>query len=317
LRILQATNHSAAHIIRHKATSFNKAVSELSAKSRWCLTGTPIQNKFEDIGALFAFIRARPFHNIGVFRRFIVNPFHESDSRRAEAVRRLVTLLDSLCIRRTKARLQLPDAKDLRKELEFSDPERIQYDNAVSDMSRRLKQQIDKSKSMHDFGLFQINLQLRILCNHGTYQSPFAWRQNSWLDMREFALTSMVATGEVVCSYCKQIMPVTSARNIYRMYGDQCRHAICDLCSGSTAEEGAEDETVQIPCPICAKIELLRGVKGRPAARKLLDADYFNHSGYSTKMTCLVSDLRENLSTKKRQVSYPTSANGLTTNNHD
>lgn len=45
-----------AHIIRHKGTTFNKAVSELNAKSRWCLSGTPIQNKLDDIGALFAYI---------------------------------------------------------------------------------------------------------------------------------------------------------------------------------------------------------------------------------------------------------------------
>jgi SWI/SNF-related matrix-associated actin-dependent regulator of chromatin subfamily A3 len=304
----RSTNVLAAHIIRRKGTLFNRAVSELSAKSRWCLTGTPIQNKFEDIGALFAFIRARPFHNIGMFRKLIANPFNESGKRRAIAVRRLVTLLDSLCIRRTKERLHLPQAEDLRKELTFSPAEQQQYDKTVRDMSRCLKQQVGNSKSMNDFGLFQINLQLRILCNHGTHQQPFAWKRNAWLenmrDMREFALTSMVATGEVVCSYCKETMPITSARNIYRMYGEQCRHAICDLCSVASLDEDAEDGDFEIQCPICAQTELLRDVKSRPAAKRVLDEHYFQPNGYSTKMACLVADLLENISDKKRHVSY-------------
>ncbi|RMZ85530.1 hypothetical protein DV737_g539, partial [Chaetothyriales sp. CBS 132003] len=189
-----------AHNIRRKDTLFNKAVSELSSKSRWCLTGTPIQNKFEDIGALFAFIRARPFHSISMFRRFISNPFSEGGKRRAVAVERLVTLMDSLCIRRTRARLKLPEAREIRKELVFSDLEQRQYDKTVSDMSRRLKNQVGNSKTKHNFGLFSVNLQLRILCNHGTYQNQLAWKQSAWLDMWEYALMSMVATGDVLIS---------------------------------------------------------------------------------------------------------------------
>ncbi|KAF2664318.1 hypothetical protein BT63DRAFT_460620 [Microthyrium microscopicum] len=284
-----------AHIIRRKGTLFNKAVSELSAKSRWCLTGTPIQNKFEDIGALFAFIRARPFHNIGMFRQFISNPFDDSKERRTEAIRRLATLIDALCIRRTKDRLKLPEAQDSRVELIFSDAEQRQYTKAVGDMNRNLRQQVGSSKSMHDFGLFQIQLQLRILCNHGTHQDPFAWKQNAWMDMRQYALTSLLATSEVVCSICNEIIPVTSAQNIYRMHGDECRHAICDGCSD--LKTGHQQNLFS--CPICMQVKLLKDVEERPAAKKILNAQYFRENGYSTKITQLVKDLTKNLNEKK------------------
>jgi SWI/SNF-related matrix-associated actin-dependent regulator of chromatin subfamily A3 len=235
-----------------------------------------------------------------MFRRFIANPFKEFE-RREVAVQRLVTLIDSLCIRRTKARLNLPEAQDTRKYLPFSDVERNQYDKAVYDMGRSLKQRVGSSKSMQDFGLFQIKLQLRILCNHGTYQSPFAWKQNAWRDMSEFALTSMMATGEVVCSVCDDIIPVTSAPNIYRMYGEQCRHAICDLCSGQSRGEDKENESIELKCPVCSQSESHRVTEGRSSARKISNEDYFQPDGRSTKMTCLVNDLTENLSEKKRQ----------------
>ncbi|KAF1984562.1 hypothetical protein K402DRAFT_422775 [Aulographum hederae CBS 113979] len=292
-----------AHVIRRKSTLFNKAVSELSAKSRWCLTGTPIQNRFEDIGALFAFIRARPFHNIGMFRRFISNPFNESNEQRTTAVNRLATLIDSLCIRRTKARLQLPKSQDLRRELKFSDAEQLQYAKSVSDMSRSLKQQAGNLASVYDFGLFHINLQLRILCNHGTYQRPFAWLQNAWLDVPHDALISMEGIGEAICSYCKQTMPITSARNIYRTYGDPCGHAICDLCSPASLDEKEEDETAEIPCPICAQAEVLRAnTGGTSATKRVPDEYYFLPNGYSTKMAYLVNDLKEDLDQKKSVV---------------
>jgi len=45
-----------AHFIRSPTTYLHKRVAELDAKFRWCLTGTPIQNRLDDIGALFAFL---------------------------------------------------------------------------------------------------------------------------------------------------------------------------------------------------------------------------------------------------------------------
>jgi SWI/SNF-related matrix-associated actin-dependent regulator of chromatin subfamily A3 len=231
-------------------------------------------------------------------------PFNGNNKSKAEAVRRLVTLIDSLCIRRTQARINLPKAQSLRKGLEFSREEHLQYKKAMSDMERSLKEQAGNSESLKDFGLFHITLQLRILCNHGTYQQPFAWRRNAaWTEMREFALTSMVATGQVVCSYCRQVMPVTSARNIYRLFGEQCRHAICDLCSGTADDGEAEDEKDEIQCPICAQNDLLRGIKAKSTARRVLDEHYFQADGYSTKMATLVSDLEEDLN-QKRQDPY-------------
>src|SRR5580700_441062 len=96
------TDMTLAHMIRRQATSFYRTVSELKARSRWSLTGTTIQNRLEDIGALFAFIRATPFHSIAMFRRFVTIPFDESEERQAVATQNLTLLLDSLCLRRSK-----------------------------------------------------------------------------------------------------------------------------------------------------------------------------------------------------------------------
>lgn len=85
-----------AHIIRRRVTSIYKAVSDLNANFRWCLTGSPIQNTLEDIGALFTFIKATPFDSIATFRHFIATPFSEGDERRTIASEKLGLLFDSL-----------------------------------------------------------------------------------------------------------------------------------------------------------------------------------------------------------------------------
>src|SRR5579862_5788259 len=125
-------------MIRRQATTLYRAVSELSANSRWCITGTPIQNRLEDIGALFAFIRARPFDSMAMFRRFIAAPFDESEERRTVASQRLSLLLDSLCLRRMKELLDLPEQQNRTRTLEFSQEERNQYERTKKIMIRAI-----------------------------------------------------------------------------------------------------------------------------------------------------------------------------------
>lgn len=49
-----------AHIVRNRKSQSLQGVCNLRGKHRWCLTGTPIQNKEEDLYALFKFLKCRP-----------------------------------------------------------------------------------------------------------------------------------------------------------------------------------------------------------------------------------------------------------------
>ena len=50
-----------AQKVKNRETKTSKAVCRLKAKYRWALTGTPIENKLDDIKSLFAFIRPGTF----------------------------------------------------------------------------------------------------------------------------------------------------------------------------------------------------------------------------------------------------------------
>ena len=88
-----------AHIIRNRLTEQSKACFLLQAERRWTLTGTPIQNKLDDVFPLLHFLREDPWSDLGWWRRVIARPFEEHDER---ALQRLKAVLQPLLLRRTK-----------------------------------------------------------------------------------------------------------------------------------------------------------------------------------------------------------------------
>jgi SWI/SNF-related matrix-associated actin-dependent regulator of chromatin subfamily A3 len=289
-----------AHIIRRQVTTFFRAVTELKARSRWCLTGTPIQNKLEDIGSLFAFIRAHPFHSMAMFRRFVSIPFDESEERREVATKNLTLLLESLCLRRSRDLLHLPNAQHRIRALKFSPEEREQYEQTKKIMNRALRQKVGESYSKSIFGMFQVQLQLRILCNHGTYQQPFSWTKRSLMDEREDALCSIGENGEVHCSACRQSLPMLGSNDLYRTYRGNCAHVVCKECLDQNEQISSVAFDTNTKCPLCAVGGVYTSVARGDALSQERSDSYLRQEGHSSKMTALISDIREDLWQTKR-----------------
>ncbi|XP_023302950.2 transcription termination factor 2 [Lucilia cuprina] len=87
-----------AHVVRNHKSQSSIAVCELRGKSRWALTGTPIQNKEMDVYALLKFLRCSPFDDFSHWKKWI--------DKSAGGQQRLNTIMKSLMLRRTKAQLQ-------------------------------------------------------------------------------------------------------------------------------------------------------------------------------------------------------------------
>jgi len=288
-----------AHIVRRQSTVLYRTVHELEARSRWCLTGTPIQNRLEDIGSLFAFIRIKPFHNMSTFRRFIALPFDEGGKRRELAVQRFTQLLDALCLRRTKDLLHLPDQHPCTREIEFSPEERLQYEQTRKMMVRFSKNQASDFNFDSPFRLFQVQLQLRILCNHGSYQQPFSWtrRKLDLLDEREAVAVWMGKDGEVSCSVCKERMPLMGEGSVFRRFDAYCRHILCLGCLEESKPQGQED--LPTVCPLCPSL-LKRHSGSLYSSHRLEEEKYFKPQGRSSKIEALMADVKQDLHSTKR-----------------
>ena len=67
-----------AHTIRNPKSLTSQAVCRLRAARRWCVTGTPIQNKEMDLYSLLRFLRCYPFDEYQVWKRWIDNKSAQS-----------------------------------------------------------------------------------------------------------------------------------------------------------------------------------------------------------------------------------------------
>ncbi|KAH6895916.1 SNF2 family N-terminal domain-containing protein [Thelonectria olida] len=300
-----------AHNIRRPATTFHRACAALTTRSRWCLTGTPIQNRLEDIGALFVFLKAEQFKSMARFRYYLVSPFEQGHPT---AVERLVMLYDSLVLRRTKEILILPGQTERCRELRLSDEEQKQYDQTKEVLNRCIRNQVSEYESKKNFGLFHVHLQLRLLCNHGTYQKLYSWRMNgSNADTREAALVEFGLNAERMCAGCSQPRPVITSNNTRNDFVEKCAHIFCDECSNSI-NGSHKDAKILRHCPLCALVpkSLKRKRTSRPMPEDLdelgnvivvepEDEDtggcsrYFESVGVSTKMKALVRDVKDTL----------------------
>ncbi|KPM36026.1 hypothetical protein AK830_g10539 [Neonectria ditissima] len=283
-----------AHYIHQPATNFHHACVNLTARSRWCLTGTPIQTKLEDLGALFIFLRVEEVCDMTRFRRYLIFPLLQQQN--AIAKERLVMLYDAFILARTRDILDMPRQEERIRKLELSPSERSQYNMTAEILDRFIRQQTDDTRNK--FFPIQDHLQLRILCNYGTHQKFSTWKENL------FGLNK-----ETMCGGCLQTRPISS-ENAQSEFVENCTHIFCQECLDCLDGSLISPESRR-HCPICSMPrESLRETGPRlniGGANEKHDvvvqqADggregdaYFNREGYSTKMTVLVRDVKETL----------------------
>ena len=157
-----------AHMIREQATLQSQAICALSAQRRWAVTGTPVQNRLDDLGALIKFLRIKPFNDKGGFSQFILSPFKNADP---EILPKLRLLVDSITLRRLKDRIDLPGRYDQIVRLAFSEDEQVLYDWFAKDSQNKLRVIAnDQRKSLGGrtyAHILRAIMRLRLLCAHG------------------------------------------------------------------------------------------------------------------------------------------------------
>lgn len=93
-----------AHMIRNTKSRAFSGCAALKATYRLCLTGTPLQNKPEDILALFMILSVEPLGQPDVFRRAISQPIQNGEE---VGLARLRTMMAHISLRRNKSKLEL------------------------------------------------------------------------------------------------------------------------------------------------------------------------------------------------------------------
>ncbi|KAJ5645276.1 SNF2-related protein [Penicillium longicatenatum] len=133
-----------AHIIREQNAQQTKAILSLNAQRRWSVTGTPVQNRLEDLHSVLKFLRLSPYDDNTHFRQFIVSRFKTND---ATVLTSLRVLIDSFTLRRVKDKINLPPRVDRLITLEFSDKEQQLHDYFRNESNAMMSHIVGENKT--------------------------------------------------------------------------------------------------------------------------------------------------------------------------
>ncbi|PKI85613.1 hypothetical protein MVES_000712 [Malassezia vespertilionis] len=173
-----------AHIIKEARTWQSKSVCNLSASRRICLTGTPIQNKIDDLFALVLFMRLDPFSQRHTWNRFCRDRKHlflnqartkDDELLDPESLARVQTIMKFLTLRRMKTDsrpdgqplLTLPAKTSRIVRLAFSDAELVKYKRLHDRFKEEFQEHVAEGTVGINYAtiLHEI-LVLRMMCDH-------------------------------------------------------------------------------------------------------------------------------------------------------
>ncbi|KAI0536612.1 SNF2 family N-terminal domain-containing protein [Xylaria digitata] len=180
-----------AHWIRNQTSNQFRAAESLRAERKWCLTGTPIQNRLNDLESLLKFLHFEPFSRTSVFQKYILEPLSKDTLDRAINLR---TLLHAICLRRNEKYLNLPEPLYKEISIEFKGEERMVYNGILEKCAREIDDLVSTQAKIKKYLiLFAAIMKLRRLCNHGTLSSA---------QISPSATLPAGADGEPDCDFC-------------------------------------------------------------------------------------------------------------------
>ncbi len=157
-----------AHMIREQSTQQCQTICALSSNRRWAVTGTPVQNRLDDLGALIKFLRVKPFSDKGGFAQFILSPFKMADP---EILPKLRLLVDTITLRRLKDKIDLPPHHDHIMRLQFSEDEKNLYQWFARDSDQKMniiaRESVKSLSGKSYVHILRAIMRLRLLCAHG------------------------------------------------------------------------------------------------------------------------------------------------------
>ncbi|KAK6700392.1 hypothetical protein SNK05_013203 [Fusarium graminearum] len=289
-----------AHLIRNGSSRMSQAICALESRSRWAVTGTPIQNRLGDLASLFKFIKVYPYTDRKCFDADISRLWKTGEYQ--EAINRLKRLSKCLILRRDKGTVSLPPRKDMQCPVDFSPEERSLYDNLRQDTVVIIDEATNCDSDSVKPGSYTNVLQqiesLRLVCNIGLhYHTRHDKIIRNIPEADEWAKTAqtifnmereMVPTLCLRCSSASDIPetisegPTTTSQNPLFF---SCLRFICAECTQSSGQN--------LECghnPRCAVAQV--STSGQSLETSLSDVQPQTDIGLPSKVKALITDIR-------------------------
>ena len=209
------------------------------------MTGTPIQNTVEDLGSLIRFLRVPCLSDIYSFRKHISGVPKKKLRHPEPNVKNLKLLLESICLRRSKAILSLPESRELTYELSFSKAEQRAYDDLTEACKKLISASANKCRtSQSSHPMLRALLRLRMFCNIGF---EIGKKRVGYEPDEIISLFQQIQSA--CCFSCGADIVVLEETDVYeRSRLSHCDRLVCGECASRLQERSSEAGTV---CPFC------------------------------------------------------------------
>ena len=254
-----------AHSIKQRTTGVARACFALSGTYKWCLSGTPVQNRIGEFFSLLRFLEVRPFadyfckrcpcsilhwklaedhrcesckhsgiEHVSVFNQELLNPLTQSEdpSERSRAMDKLHMITARIMLRRMKrdyvSSMELPPKEVVVHNEFFGEIERDFSSSIMSNTARTFDTYVARGVMLNNYAnIFGLIMQMRQVANHP-----------------DLLLKKHAAEGQnvLVCNICDEV-----AEEAIR---SQCKHDFCRACVKNYVQS-VEEAGGSPDCPRC------------------------------------------------------------------
>lgn len=253
-----------AHSIKQRTTGVAKACFALKGSYKWCLSGTPVQNRIGEFFSLLRFLEVRPFadyfcrscdceqlhwkldddhmcvackhsgaEHISVFNQELLNPITGDDPElREDALSKLHMITARIMLRRMKrdhtSSMELPPKEVVIHNEFFCEIERDFSSSIMTNSSRKFDTYVAQGVMLNNYAnIFGLIMQMRQVANHP-----------------DLLLKKHAQGGQnvLICNICDE--PAEEAIR------SRCHHEFCRSCVKSYVQS-CEGSGTTADCPRC------------------------------------------------------------------
>ncbi|SCU82061.1 LADA_0C02762g1_1 [Lachancea dasiensis] len=315
-----------AHNVKDRQSNTAKAVNNLITDKRWCLTGTPLQNRIGEIYSLIRFLNIDPFckyfctkcecassewkfsdhmhcdrcahvvmQHTNFFNHFALKNIqkHGMEGPGRESFNNIQLLLKNIMLRRTKVEraddLGLPPRIVTVRRDFFNEEEKDLYQSLYTDVKRKFSSYVEEGVVLNNYAnIFTLITRMRQLADHPDLVL------NKMKDRKDFV------DNVIVCQLCDDEAeePIES----------KCHHKFCRLCIKEYTESFLGNAE-KLTCPVChialsidlsqPALEVIEGLHKKSSILNRLNVQGKWRS--STKIEALVEELY-NLRSDRRTI---------------
>lgn len=257
-----------AHNIKDRQSNTARAVNMIKTQKRWCLSGTPLQNRIGEMYSLIRFLNIEPFskyfctkcdcaskewkfsdnmhcdhcnhvimQHTNFFNHFMLKNIQKFgvEGPGLESFQNIQILLKNIMLRRTKVEraddLGLPPRIVTVRRDHFNEEEKDLYRSLYSDVKRKYNSFVEEGVVLNNYAnIFSLITRMRQIADHPDLVLK-KYRNQAGED------------GVIICQLCDDEAeePIES----------RCHHKFCRLCIKEYIESFMETKDNRLTCPVC------------------------------------------------------------------